>query len=161
MRPIGAAGYGVNVSYRIAGVQKMAALMPAICAGGARMMAWMEGMMGIWGLRETTPIDRMDGILGPPLGIGLSGCDVGLSGCDVGLSGSRWSGALGWLGLDCSLPGFAVADQPYGRRFCALLLTRLVFRPGTGRSVWRLGRTRLLRLVGPWASRERRCDLGC
>ena len=55
------------------------------------MMAWMEGVVGILGLRVTTPMDRMDRILGL----------LGALGCDVGLSGSRWSGCrVRWIGWD-------------------------------------------------------------
>ena len=62
-------------------------------------------------------MDKGDGgDLGPPLDWGLgSGCRVW--GRRVQGGRVRWD----WLGLDCSLPGFAVAYQPYGRRFCALL----------------------------------------
>ena len=124
----------VRGKFRLAGIAASSApgINPAVCRVDAGVMAWMDGMMGILGL----------------LWIGGWG-RVAMSGCRVGASGSGGRVRWGWigLGLDCSLPGFAVADQPYGRRFCALLFTRLDFRPGTGRYVWRLGRTRLLRLV--------------
>ena len=59
--------------------------------------------------------------MGPPLGLGDWWVGVGLRcRCRAGRVRVRWFG----VGLDwwCSLPGFAVAYQPDGRRFCALFL---------------------------------------